>query len=161
MRWFNCWCNCNYCNWYLIGVYRCGEVLANLDTLTKKGIGQYMENKMELKDFVSETLKQIMDGVKMAPEKAEEMGGAINPRSKMDVENGIIMGPIERVVRLVNFDVAISTSDASRAKGGAGVFVGEIGIGARGSRVAGNGSKQDSIYRTSLFANTEDQKNIV
>ena len=44
---------------------------------------------MELKDFVAETLKQVMEGVKMAQEKAAEVGGTINPKGFLSTEKNI------------------------------------------------------------------------
>ena len=36
---------------------------------------------MELKEFVTETLMQIIEGIKDAQEKSSELGAIINPRS--------------------------------------------------------------------------------
>jgi hypothetical protein len=41
--------------------------------------GLVLEVVMELKQFVSETLKQIVEGVKKAQEKADIRNGVINP----------------------------------------------------------------------------------
>ena len=87
---------------------------------------------MELKDFVSETLKQIMEGVKGAQDKAAEMGGAINPRGFINSDNRAIRGPFGEPAQLINFDVVVSTNDVDKAKGGVGIFVGDIGVGVRG-----------------------------
>ena len=67
---------------------------------------------MELKDFIEETLKQIISGVRRAQESAIELGAKINPRGGSVVE-----------MRNVHFDVAVSTSGGTEAKGGIGVFV--------------------------------------
>ena len=88
---------------------------------------------MELKDFVSETLKQVMQGVKMAQENAAEVGGTINPSGfivpgkSMPVHTGMNL-----VGQMINFDIVVSTHDTDKAKGGVGIFVGEIGVGVRG-----------------------------
>jgi len=87
---------------------------------------------MELKDFVSETLKQIMEGAKVAQEKAAEMGGAINPKGIISTDPKSVKGPFAEPVQFIDFDVVVSTSDLDKAKGGLGVFVGEIGIGVKG-----------------------------
>ena len=67
---------------------------------------------MELKDFINETLKQIISGVKSAQESAIELGAKINPRGGSVVE-----------MRNVHFDVAVGTSRGTETKGGSGVFV--------------------------------------
>ena len=44
---------------------------------------------MELKDFITETLTQMMEGVKNAQEKAKEFGAIINPPSEYSKEDTI------------------------------------------------------------------------
>jgi len=86
---------------------------------------------MELKDFVSETLKHVMEGVKMAQEKATELGGTVNPQGF--INSGMptrLQGDL--VAHVINFDIVVSTYDTDKAKGGVGIFVGEIGVGVRG-----------------------------
>ena len=73
---------------------------------------------MELRDFVAETLKQIIDGVKLAQEHAKDAGAAINPPS-----------PAHRAPQFIEFDVAVTTTEGDQIKGGAGVFVGPVGLG--------------------------------
>ena len=71
---------------------------------------------MELKDFIAETLKQIISGVRSAQESAIELGAKINPRGGSVVE-----------MRKVHFDIAVSTSEGTETKGGIGVVVGPVG----------------------------------
>ena len=88
---------------------------------------------MELKDFVSETLKQVMEGVKMAQEKATELGGTVNPAGFINTDKSAprsIQGDL--IAHVINFDIVVSTNDTDKAKGGVGIFVGEIGVGVRG-----------------------------
>ena len=88
---------------------------------------------MELKDFVAETLKHVMEGVKMAQEKATELGGTVNPQGFIVLESSAprkIQGDL--VAQVINFDIVVSTHDTDKAKGGVGIFVGEIGVGVRG-----------------------------
>ncbi len=71
---------------------------------------------MELQDFIGETLKQIISGVRNAQESAIELGAKVNPRGGSFVE-----------MRDVHFDVAVSTSEGTETKGGIGVFVNPVG----------------------------------
>ena len=71
---------------------------------------------MELQNFIEETLKQIVSGVRGAQESAFELGAKINPRGGSVVE-----------MRNVHFDVAVSTSEGTETKGGISVFVGPVG----------------------------------
>src|ERR1700730_8705593 len=71
---------------------------------------------MDLQSFVTETLKQIAAGVRQAQKDQGE--GATGSSQNVD------------------FDVAVTTSEGSDKKGGAGVFVAGVGIGAQGSSSA-------------------------
>lgn len=71
---------------------------------------------MELQDFIAETLKEIISGVRRAQESAIELGAKINPRGGSIVE-----------MRNVQFDVAVSTSEGAEKKSGISVFVGPVG----------------------------------
>jgi hypothetical protein len=73
-------------------------------------------SSMELQDFIAETLKQIISGVRRAQESAIELGAKINPRGGAMVE-----------MRNVHFDVAVSTSEGTDTKGGIVVLVGPVG----------------------------------
>ena len=70
---------------------------------------------MELQDFIDETLKQIISGVRSAQESAIELGAKINPRGGSVVE-----------MRTVHFDIAVGTSEGTETKGGIRV-VGPVG----------------------------------
>lgn len=71
---------------------------------------------MELKEFVSQTLLQIVEGVKIA--QATDTGTNVEIAQRGD------FGSIE-------FDVAITTTDSVEGKGGAGIFVAGISLGAQ------------------------------
>jgi hypothetical protein len=71
---------------------------------------------MELQDFIAETLKQIISGVRRAQESAIDLGAKVNPRGGSIVE-----------MRNVHFDVAVSTSEGTEKKGSIGVSVGPVG----------------------------------
>jgi hypothetical protein len=71
---------------------------------------------MELQDFIAETLKQVISGVKRAQESAIDLGAKVNPRGGAMVE-----------MRNVHFDVAVSTGEGTDKKGGIGVLVGPVG----------------------------------
>jgi hypothetical protein len=97
---------------------------------------------MDLKDFVSETLLSIIQGVNDAQEKAKELGAHINPgglmRSTSNISsNAIWDNTTNNYAQPVAFDVAITAEDS--AKGGAkvkvlsGILGGDIG-GEKGSK---------------------------
>lgn len=98
---------------------------------------------MELKDFVSQTCKQIIDGVVSAQEYANKKGAVINPMGLV-LENG--SSRVEQNYRdaayldpqTIDFDIAVTTSEGGEAKAGIGVFVGPIGVGTQGRIEEGN-----------------------
>lgn len=86
---------------------------------------------MELQDFIAETLKQIISGVRRAQESAIDLGAKINPRGGAMVE-----------MRNVHFDVAVSTSEGTDKKEGIGVLVGPLGsVGSEDQADASSGAR--------------------
>ena len=91
---------------------------------------------VELKQFVSETLKQIIDGVLEAQDYASEHKASVNPRGHRVFEGtGIQDRGMDTTLPLhpVEFDVAVTSEDKDSAQGGVGVFVGPLGVGTRGT----------------------------
>jgi hypothetical protein len=82
---------------------------------------------MELKDFVRETLVQIISGVVEAQktELVTDSPAAVAPAGQGVQDE-------ELLNRLVEFDVAVTTESGSQTKGGIGVFVGPVGLGSQG-----------------------------
>ena len=99
---------------------------------------------MELKDFVKETLSQIIDGVKLAQEYVADKGAKINPGfPPMYQDKGgqsIYDRDTSTFSQNIKFDIAVTVSEGTKTKGGMGIFVGEIGIGAQGQSNASNQS---------------------
>jgi hypothetical protein len=89
---------------------------------------------MELKDFVSETLKQIIEGVRAAQEAAMQTGAQINPTGLTPAKAGSEMySPRGQVAQLISFDVSVTTTETDKAKGGVGIFVGGVGVAVQGA----------------------------
>lgn len=78
---------------------------------------------IELKEFVSETLVQITQGVKDAQGKVKRLGAEINP-PELNHANRTRVLP-----RTVEFDVAVTTIAKGNKKAGVGVFVSAISVG--------------------------------
>lgn len=101
---------------------------------------------MELEDFVSESLKQIIKGIQSAQDFAQKegRGAKINPRGitglkkdskgqrqPHDISTKL---PVERV----EFDVAVTASETSEKKGGGGLRVWVVSVGAEVGKTAEN-----------------------
>jgi len=103
---------------------------------------------MNLQEFVTESLKQIMAGVADA-QKDSTSTGRINPPS----------GPFVPV-KEIEFDVAVTVSQEQGAKGGIGIFVGAVGIGAQGKAQSANTSVSRIKFSVPVqLPNQETRKN--
>jgi len=100
---------------------------------------------MKLQEFISETLKQIITGVKEAQEYANSLGGIINPPKKGPGSNFI--DSAENVA----FDVAVTSTEGSETKGGVGVFVAAFGLGAQGKTDMSSSSISRIKFSVSVF----------
>lgn len=85
---------------------------------------------MDLKQFVAETLNQIIEGVAEAQKLSKDSGAAINPAryAGQAVEThstGVAITSIE-------FNVALSVSEGTGTKGGIAVVAGIFALGSQG-----------------------------
>jgi len=88
---------------------------------------------MKLEDFVSETLSQLIKGVKKAQDSAGKHGAVINPRSvSTGSQEAVLDSSTNALIEKVEFEVALTRTEEEQAKGGIGVFFADIGIGAKG-----------------------------
>ncbi len=100
---------------------------------------------MDLKDFISETLNQIIEGVKTAQADARNQTAHVNPPLRGDAKEIMKHGLLEGFytttnVQLVQFDVALTTKEGTGAKAGIGVFTGIISAGTTGQTNTENAS---------------------
>lgn len=86
---------------------------------------------MELDEFIAETLKQVIDGIETAQKYSQKKGkGRIGWSDISHTKDN---------VRMVEFDVVVTTTDNHQAKGGGGIFVGMVTV---GSQVQSGGESQ-------------------
>jgi hypothetical protein len=91
---------------------------------------------MNLKEFVSGVLTQIIEGVQEAQAGRTPESGQVNPG--LSTTQGILQARGHMVSRRgelvqdVEFDVALTTNEGTQTKGGIGVFVGAVGLGSQG-----------------------------
>ncbi len=88
---------------------------------------------MELKDFVTETLSQIIEGIKNAQIFADKSNAKINPKElyplNFSTSGAYADSKKERLAQFMEFDIAVTASKGSSGKAGVGVFTGVLGIG--------------------------------
>lgn len=98
---------------------------------------------IKLEDFVSETLRQVLNGVVKAQEHAAALGAEVNPstaRFRTDQGMQLYDRRDGSLIERVDFDVAVTTTEGTETKGGIGVFVGPLGLGSQGQSNATNQS---------------------
>ena len=101
---------------------------------------------MELKDFVSQSILQIVNGVKIAQDKNNtnarinpsglRLGSNIEQSNLFDFEQNMLLSTVE-------FDVSVSAEKSKGTKGGISVLVGAVGLGSQGQ----SGKKDQFINR--------------
>jgi len=87
---------------------------------------------MELQEFITESITQIIKGTKDAQEKLKDLGVIISPQlsfttflnKRDDLSNSQSGNAI-----IIEFDIALSTSKSNEKTGKAGLVVASVGIG--------------------------------
>ena len=88
---------------------------------------------MELKDFISNTLKQIVDGISDSKGYAKDKKAFVvpnNAEAEFDMTH--------REIYSVKFDIAITTTDNTKSETGVGIFVAAVGLGGKTGSSSGN-----------------------
>jgi len=100
---------------------------------------------MELKDFISETLTQIIEGVNEAKNNIKDNGAEINPSLMGDINyvakhGGGLHTNRGNYAQIVEFDVAVTATEGKGTKGGIGIVTGAINLGSAGQSKTENTS---------------------
>ena len=108
---------------------------------------------MELKDFLSQTLTQIIEGVAESQQVAAGHGAAVNPAFN-PMDNPARLGFIncyDGYAQLVHFDVALTVSEGTGTKAGVGVFAGTFNLGASGQSNSASSSVSHVQFNVPLI----------
>ena len=84
---------------------------------------------MELKDFIRQTLEQIVEGVHSAQSDIEGRGATINPTSVSFQRDGEWNRYNSGMPQNVEFDVGLTSVDKKGSTEGIGVFLGSVSLG--------------------------------
>ena len=94
---------------------------------------------MELKQFVKSVIVEIVTGLSEAHEAVKSTGAIVNPANvnALPEQFGHLYGHIstsgeDRAVHKIVFDVAVTASEGTETKGGIGIAVAVLGLGASG-----------------------------
>lgn len=101
---------------------------------------------MDLKQFITETLVQISDGIEAAQKQLKESGSEARINTNMTVIEGghIVTGGRRRAVEFVEFDVAVLANEGTETKGGIGITVAsllKLDMGGKSTESAGRESR--------------------
>ena len=107
---------------------------------------------MELRTFVAETLKQIIDGVVDAQAHGKDKGAVINPaKQMMSLRNGIQETDDPARSQDVEFDVAVTACEGTEKKGGLGIVVCALVLGGQGQATASTQSVSRVKFTVPIF----------
>ena len=98
---------------------------------------------MKLNEFVAETLREIIDGIAEAQKYYSAKGGSVNSGNMIySTAEGsqIVDRHSGQLGQMIEFDVAVTTTEGTETKGGIGVFAGAVGLGSQGKSDASNTS---------------------
>jgi hypothetical protein len=101
---------------------------------------------MELKEFVTESLMQIVEGIADAQKRLKDSGSEaiINTNMTATDVGHVVTGGRRRPVEFVEFDVAVVANEGTEMKGGMGLTVAsllKIEAGAKGNQSTGSESR--------------------
>ncbi|ENQ8749290.1 TPA: hypothetical protein ACVU5U_004614 [Vibrio parahaemolyticus] len=96
---------------------------------------------MNLKDFVSESILEIIEGVQDAQKRIESDDAKVAPHIEQIFSQSQTGGTnlaigwdsTNNLVHSIEFDVAVTTSEGTNTKGGIGVVAGVFSLGAQGA----------------------------
>jgi hypothetical protein len=115
-----------------------------------------MDNKMELKVFISETLQSIANGIIEAQNKMP-LGATVNPsdiREQNNKPHGLNFNPMQDI----EFDIAISVLEGSETKGGIGVLAGALNLGTSGKSENSNTSQSKIRFTVPMVFSQQKEK---
>jgi hypothetical protein len=99
---------------------------------------------MDLKEFISETIVQVVEGVEDARRKVKDKGVGINPQLTTNPSHaevhGLLRHGMNTFAQVINFDVALTVLEGKGTKGGIGIFAAGIGLGSSGQSQSENSS---------------------
>lgn len=112
---------------------------------------------MKLDEFIFESIKQVLDGIGSARDYAESKGSKISGENLnfTGAKNGAGIvyynGTSGEIVERIEFDIAVTAKEGDKSKGGVGLFVGAIGLGAQGETNSENSSISRIRFSVPLY----------
>jgi len=91
--------------------------------------------RLPLKDFISQSINDIMDGIIEAQKHAKDTNGIVNPEyTGWLAETPILAGRSDgfKTLTTLNFDIALTVGEDDKEQGGFGIFAAAFGAGVKG-----------------------------
>jgi hypothetical protein len=101
---------------------------------------------MQLQDFVSGALLQILNGIRDAQVQGAALEAVVSPDRIYGHTQGLRIINDERPIHEVAFDVAVTSEEGKSKKGGIGIVVASVALGTQGQA----DSKNTSVSRISF-----------
>ncbi|MGH8758778.1 MAG: hypothetical protein ACREVW_04595 [Burkholderiales bacterium] len=109
---------------------------------------------MELKDFVAESLIQIVQGVALAQKELKGSGARVSPRMRA-TDKAHTIGEAEmdggQPVSSVEFDVVVTATKGKGSKGTIGVVVGALGLGTQAQSESKSGEESRIKFKVPVL----------
>jgi len=116
---------------------------------------------VNLQDFITETLTQIVQGVKASQEVVAVQGAEVSPHLSggpaVNSTHGFVPTKTGVYAQIVSFDVALTVKEGTGTKGGIGVFAGAVTLGSSGQSSAENSSISHVKFAVPLTLPTRDR----
>jgi hypothetical protein len=106
---------------------------------------------MNLQNFVTESIVQIVRGIEAASDALHGSTAVVSPKNikPSDTQRDYLFGYVEPhsqgmeriAVQRLDFDVAVYAEEGTETRGGIGVVVGMIGLGSQGKSEASHSSE--------------------
>ena len=107
---------------------------------------------MELKEFVSNTLSQIIEGIVISQENAKKSGAEINPYGvKIANFPSIAFTSTGQAGQIVEFDVALTAIESDEMKGSIGVVAAVLGVGVQGKAASSDSTINRVKFSVPVF----------
>lgn len=117
---------------------------------------------MELKDFISGSLNNIVDGIASAQQHAEQVGAKINPQNTHYAPNSDrpLVGDMNmgEFGQLIEFDIAVTVMESDQASGSLGIFAAWIGAGVKGKAEVVNNAVHRICFSVPVFLPRQKSK---
>lgn len=115
---------------------------------------------MELREFVTTALSDLLHGIRDA-QATPEIGALVSPQSVrgviVPIDSGVVQQP-EGYTTVIKFDVAVTAETTDSAKGGGGIKIAVMNVGAEGQVASRNATVSRIQFSVPIVLPPNSQK---